>query len=300
MFTADKDTGVSKLSTQHSALSTTADRVLETLFGRYIAVERLRGLLALQREWVLVGLLTVVGLVLRRYHLGVESFWFDEADIVAQAQAPALHILTDFTKAGANGPLYTLLLHFWIGLVGTSETAVRTLPMIFGTATIPLMYLVGRRLLTTTVGLFGALLLTVSPFHIWHSQDAKMYTLVVFVILGSLWLYLVALERDRPLWWAAYLLATWVALYAHILAALFLVAQLLVTPLLLRRIRPADPPTDRAAVKARRNRLLLAWGLLLLPFLPIALDRILALIAGNIVAGWLTPISLGDMLGVLF
>ena len=45
---------------------------------------------------------------------------------------------------------------------------------------------------------------------------------------------------------------------------------------------------------------MLAWGILILPFLPIALDRVLALFAGKIVAGWLTPISLGDMLGVLF
>jgi hypothetical protein len=292
---------VNKLSTQSGQLGTTADRVLNTLFGRYIEATRLRRLLVLHREWVLVGALTLLGLALRRYHLGVESFWFDEADIVAQAQAPAGQILTDFTKAGANGPLYTLLLHFWIMLVGTSEAAVRTLPLIFGTATIPLMYLAGRRLLTPALGLLGALLLTISPFHIWHSQDAKMYTLVVFIILLSTGLYLLALERDRPLWWLAYLLATWVALYAHILSGLVLVAQLLVTPLLLRRIRAVSPTPETAPQRrAQRNRLLLAWGILLLPFLPIALDRVLALGAGKIVAGWLTPISLGDMLGVLF
>src|SRR5207248_10770349 len=123
-------------------------------------------------------------------------------------------ILTSFTQAGANGPLYTLLLHFWLMLAGTSEAAVRLLPLIFGVATIPLMYEFGRRLGRPTLGLLGAGLLTISPFHIWHSQDAKMYTLVVFVTLLSTTLYLTALDRDRVGWWAAYVVVTWVALYA--------------------------------------------------------------------------------------
>ena len=45
---------------------------------------------------------------------------------------------------------------------------------------------------------------------------------------------------------------------------------------------------------------MVAWVVLLLPFLPLAWDRVAALINGNIDAGWLTPISLNDMLGVLF
>jgi spermidine/putrescine transport system permease protein len=90
---------VNKLGAQPGQLGTIADRVLNTLFGRYVEAGRLRRALVLHREWVLVGALTLIGLLLRRYHLGVESFWFDEADIVAQAQAPAWQILTDFTKA---------------------------------------------------------------------------------------------------------------------------------------------------------------------------------------------------------
>lgn len=287
----------------HSALGAPEallDRVLDTLFGRYVDARRLRAVLVTRRAEVLVGALTVLGLALRFYHLGVESFWFDEADLIAQARAPALQILTSFTQAGANGPLYTLFLHFWIQLAGTGEAQVRVISALFGTATIPLIYIVGRRLQGTGLGLLGAVLLTISPFHIWHSQDAKMYTLVVFVTLLSTILYLTAIARDTPRWWAAYLLVTWVALYAHILAGLILLAQLAITPLALRQAREVAAPADTRPAAGRRKRLALAWGILLLPFLPIALDRVLALFEGKIVAGWLTPISLGDMLGVLF
>src|SRR4051812_25655110 len=182
--------------------------------------------------WMWVAELTLLAFVLRRYHLGVESFWFDEADIVQQAQQPLLAVLTSFTRAGENGPLYTLLLHFWIALFGTGEAAVRTLSLIFGTATVPVIFYTGRRLLNRELGLLAAALLAVSPFHIWHSQDAKMYTLVVLVTLISTTLYLQALETGQARWWAAYVVATWVALFTHGLAVLILVAQLLATPLL--------------------------------------------------------------------
>ncbi len=277
------------------------DRALDTLFGRYVDAQRLRGLLAAHQAWALVGGFTLLGLVLRFYHLGVESFWFDEADLIAQARAPALSILTSFTQAGANGPLYTLFLHFWIQVVGTGEAQVRVISALFGTATIPLIYVAGRRVQGQTLGLLAAFLLTISPFHIWHSQDAKMYTFVVFITLLSTLLYFEAVARDTPRWWLIYLLVTWIALYAHILAGLILLAQLAITPLVLRAVRdPAAPAPDPARAGGRRKRLALAWGILILPFLPLALDRVLALLEGKIVAGWLTPISLGDMLGVLF
>src|SRR5690242_17810874 len=96
---------------RHSALGVPdalLDRVLDTLFGRYVDARRLRQMLVARRAEVLVGALTLLGLVLRFVHLGVESFWFDEADLIAQARAPAWQILTSFTQAGANGPLYTL------------------------------------------------------------------------------------------------------------------------------------------------------------------------------------------------
>ncbi|HUS17511.1 MAG TPA: glycosyltransferase family 39 protein, partial [Chloroflexia bacterium] len=103
-----------------------------------------------------VAVLTLLAGALRAYHLGAESFWFDEADIVQQAQAPLGSLLESFTRAGENGPLYTLLLHFWIFAFGTSERAVRALPMLLGTATIPVLYYAGKRLLDRRLGLLAA------------------------------------------------------------------------------------------------------------------------------------------------
>ncbi|HMA37607.1 MAG TPA: glycosyltransferase family 39 protein [Chloroflexia bacterium] len=269
-------------------------RVPRPLPGTWVA-GRVRALPA----WVWVAGLTLLAAGLRTYHLGAESFWFDEADIIRQAQAPLGTLLLSFTHAGENGPLYTLLLHFWILLRGTGESAVRTLPLLLGTATVPLIYYMGKRLLSRELGLVAAALLAVSPFHIWYSQDAKMYTLVVLVTLGSTTLYLEALEKGLARWWAAYVLATWIALFAHSLAILILGAQLLATPLLWPRA-PRDDVAAYRLVAQRRRRWAIALLVLFVPFLPIAWERLYAFLVGNVAGNAPVTAQLWDMLSVLF
>ncbi|MGI8588269.1 MAG: glycosyltransferase family 39 protein [Chloroflexia bacterium] len=264
------------------------------------SVARVRASLRAVPTWGWVAGLTVAAGLLRLYHLGAESFWFDEADIVRQAQQPLAGLLTLFTHAGENGPLYTLLLHFWLKAAGTSEAAVRLLPAAFGAATVPVIYYTGKRILSRELGLLAAGLLAVSPFHIWHSQDAKMYTLVVLVTLGSTAIYLRALERGEARWWAAYVLATWVALFAHSMAILILLAQVAATPLLWPHARKEVGTAARQAAGQRRRRWAIAMLVLVIPFLPTAWERLYAAIVGNITGGWHPSLSLWDMLGVLF
>ena len=49
-------------------------------------------------------------------------------------------------------------------------------PAILGTLTIPVMFLLGRRLMGSTVGLLAALILALSPFHVRFAQETRMYT----------------------------------------------------------------------------------------------------------------------------
>ncbi len=219
----------------------------------------------LRNPWLWVAGMTVVGFVLRRYHLGNESLWFDEADIVAQARQPLSTLIDGFARAGENGPLYTLMLHYWLAfeshvpgaarlmnfLFGSSlEAHVRGLPMLFGTAGIPAIFVFAKRIGGLSLGLISAALLTINPFHLWYSQDAKMYSLLVLMTIVTSILYIRALESNSILSWAAFILATWVMLTAHSLAGLVLLAQILATPLLLRRTkddrsRSAHRPSNR-------------------------------------------------------
>ncbi|HEX8229607.1 MAG TPA: glycosyltransferase family 39 protein [Chloroflexia bacterium] len=258
--------------------------------------------------WAGVAALTLLAFLLRRYRLGSESFWFDEADIVQRAMQPVSTLLQGFTEAGENGPLYTLMLHYWLAAIETfppldsalhlifgtgMEAPVRGLSVMFGTAAIPVMYALARRVGGTALGFTAAVLLAINPFHIWHSQDAKMYTLLVLTALASTLLYVEALQRNKVVLWAAYVLATWVMLTVHSMSGLVLLAQLAATPFLFRTQIP----------NPKSRWVLWGWAMLLIlgPLFPIAWLRLAALLNNTLdVGNWYQTTGLTDILSTIF
>ena len=82
--------------------------------------------------------------------------------------------------------------------LGPSEWSARLVPSLIGILTIPLLYLLLRRCLPLPGALFTILLLALSPWHLYWSQNARFYTLLfLFFNLGLLFFYL-GIEEDRP------------------------------------------------------------------------------------------------------
>ncbi len=136
---------------------------------------------------VSVAVLTLLAFALRVYHLDGQSLWYDEGFSVYLAQM-SLREITARTAADIQPPAYYYLLHAWMTLFGRSEVAVRLLSVVFGVLTVPLAYLLARRMLSPAVGVTTALLVAVSPFHIWYAQETRMYTLVTALGVASSWL----------------------------------------------------------------------------------------------------------------
>ncbi|MGD9030938.1 MAG: glycosyltransferase family 39 protein, partial [Anaerolineae bacterium] len=127
------------------------------------------------------------------------------------------------------GPLYYLLLRGWVAMAGTSEYAMRFFSLLFGVLGLPLIYVLGRRLFSPSVGLISALLMTTSPYLVWYSQEVKMYTLILALALLAIYSLRRALEGGGWPWWLVQTAATTVAFYSHILAALLIPVQVLLT-----------------------------------------------------------------------
>jgi 4-amino-4-deoxy-L-arabinose transferase-like glycosyltransferase len=149
------------------------------------------------RERAIAGLLllaiTLAGGLLRVYEIGSKSLWIDEAWSVWVGRQPIPDILAWLVRVDQHPPLYYLLLHFWrqacgnaVGgtLDGVASNAVaraaaaRALSALFGTLNIPVIYALGRHLIGRKVGLLAALILALSPFHVWFAQEARMYALL--------------------------------------------------------------------------------------------------------------------------
>ncbi len=126
------------------------------------------------------------------------------------------------TNPGENGPLYILLLRAWSDLTGQSEFALRFFSVLPSVLAVPLLFLLGRRLLGARAGVIAALLLTFSTYALWYAQMVRMYSLVLLLAVLSSYLLLRALERPQVRWWAAYTAATTVAMYTHVFGALLI------------------------------------------------------------------------------
>ena len=103
----------------------------------------------------------------------------------------------------SNPPLYYVLAWGWAKAFGTGEVGLRSLTALFGAATVPVGYLIGRQLASRRAGLVLAALIAVNPMLIWYSQEARSYALLVFFGALSVFFFARALDtgRGRDLAW---------------------------------------------------------------------------------------------------
>jgi 4-amino-4-deoxy-L-arabinose transferase-like glycosyltransferase len=117
-----------------------------------------------------------------------------EAARLALASSPMSLSSKGLARLGAS-PLYTIVLHGWTSLVGHGNQAARSLSALCSLATVPLVYLVGRRLDGPRLGACLLLLFVVSPYNALWGTTVSPAALVVLVVFALTFAVLVALDR---------------------------------------------------------------------------------------------------------
>jgi hypothetical protein len=118
-----------------------------------------------------------VGAVLRLWRIGSKSLWIDEAFSVWIGWQSIPEALAWLVRIDQHPPLYYALLHVWLRL-GDDAATVRALSALLSVLNIPVLYLLGRRLVGSRAGLLAAAILALSPFHVRFAQEARMYALL--------------------------------------------------------------------------------------------------------------------------
>ena len=176
-----------------------------------------------------LALPAIVGLAaaLRCYRPAREGLWLDEAMSLRFARLPLADVLTLPPAREFNPPLYYALLHFWVAGFGESETAVRALSILLGVAAVVCLYRVGRLLLGEEAGLVAALLLATCPYHVYYSQEARFYALLVTLTLVSIESFVRVLRGGGAVAQAAYVIASVLLFYTHAHAVFVLAVPVL-------------------------------------------------------------------------
>ena len=162
--------------------------------------------------WPWIACVMAAAGFLRFYKLN-SPLWLDEVVALVQSyREPFWKILTTFPGHFPH-PLYGELAHGSLVLFGESAFSARLPAALFGIAGIFMFYKLSRRLSDRSEALFGAALLTVSYHHIYFSQDARGYTLYLFLALVATDLFLDILQQMR--WSTAFAYVVVAALAAY-------------------------------------------------------------------------------------
>jgi mannosyltransferase len=228
-------------------------------------------------------LIIVLGAILRIHKLGAESIWLDEGYSVVISKLSFMKVATfvdDFP------PLYYVVLHGWMRLFGDSEFSIRFPSLIFGVLSIGLIYQVGLLLFDERKGLIAALLLALSTFHIHYSQDARPYSLTVFLALLSIYAFIKCLQQWDLYNSIGYVAASALLLYSHVIGLFLIAAQnLYIISLYLFFKEDKTIPLERWLI------LQASIGLIFCPWLPTFMRRAFS----HDRAAWLQTPNLKDI-----
>ncbi|WP_016951049.1 glycosyltransferase family 39 protein [Anabaena sp. PCC 7108] len=203
-----------------------------------------------------------LGAILRFWHLGSKPLWMDEIitaifslgknyynlplDVIFplnqvqdiftfQPGVSCAQIAENLANYSTHPPLFFCGMYSWLGWITVGAdwvTKLRSLPALFGVAAIIAIYGLNRVAFSPTSGIMAAFFMALSPFAVYLSQEARHYSLPMFLIILSLFL-LIQIQKDifenkhLRLWiWSLWAIVNSIALYVHYFFVIAFISEL--------------------------------------------------------------------------
>lgn len=185
---------------------------------------------------ILLALILLIAGFLRFYKLGFQSFWLDELHTVIETD-PALKwkdLLFYLKCCDPHPPLFFAVEKIFFLLFGSTEFIARSVSALAGTISVWIVYLLGKELYSSRLGLVAATFTCFNYFHIWYSQEARPYAFAfLFAVLS--FLYLIRLIKN-PRWKTGilYSIYTLLMLGSHYFGLFVFVSQICIALLFWR------------------------------------------------------------------
>ncbi len=236
-------------------------------------------------RWMVPILL--LAFLLRIAYLDAQGLWWDEAFSFSLSIADFPTLTEDVVHDKVHPPLYYTLMHFWLAL-GHEEYLLRFFSVLWGVASVSIMYVAGRTVGGKRLGALAALLLAVSPFNVWYSQEVRMYSLTSMLVLAASVACLRLLRGDTLINWTAYGLLSLLALYSEYLYLLVALGHGVFLVILRRRY---------PAILRKWFFCMVVVGVLFLPWLLAVFDT-----GGFYSASisWIAPARISDLFWTLY
>src|SRR4030042_5800857 len=150
-----------------------------------------------RKEILIILLCLIIGFALRVYTLDQKSLWIDEIHTFNDSRDGLEGQLKYYKENPTNlhPPLFYILTHLFYPFT-KPERDLRIIPLIFGTLSIPMIYFLSRSF-SPTIALPCTLSLTFMVYHIYFSQDGRMYSLIMFLGMVGIYFFVKHLETPK-------------------------------------------------------------------------------------------------------
>jgi mannosyltransferase len=181
-----------------------------------------------KENYILLSLI-LLSFLFRIYKLNFQSPWGDELFTLINSHSnKSLGDIFNALKGDVHPPLYYYIVHFFLEIFGDTAYVARFVSILFGVGGMVVLYYLGKELFNKKVALTAVLLLVVNHFHIYYSQEARMYTMLFFTTTLS-FLFLIRFIKTSTLKSALlYSITTVLLVNTHFYSLFALFAQYLI------------------------------------------------------------------------
>ncbi len=248
----------------------------------------------LRRYWPIAGILLVASWV--RFGTS-RDLWIDEMTSIIQATAPNLADVVGNAPV-MHPPLYHMSLHLWMSVFGSGPLAVRSLSIVVGVLAVAAVYVLGVRFLGRNQGTIAAFIAAIAPFHVWYSQEVRMYVFVLLFATLSMYFFLRLLDGDRrTAIWVAYIVATILTIYSHYSGLILLLLEVSFAVFIWLTRRGSD--NKAPASKSRSIRWVIIGLVLIAPLAALFFTKFLGSSLHEFIAQNSFPVTMGTLSEVL-
>jgi mannosyltransferase len=225
--------------------------------------------------WAGGGLILLMALsaFLRSRYLGGE-FWMDEGITTGISVHPISQI-PGILRYDGNPPLYYMMLHVWMSVFGTTETATHALSLVCGLLTIPAGGWAGWKLFGARTGVYAAILFAFNAWLTAYAQETRMYEFMGLLGVLATAGFLLGFVYRRRRYLFLFAGALTVMLYTHTWGTFFFAGSLVS---LIPALIASD---DRRGLIRDAAFAFIGAGILYLPWVPTLLYQ-----AANTAAPW--------------
>ncbi|MGH2842169.1 MAG: glycosyltransferase family 39 protein [Solirubrobacteraceae bacterium] len=142
---------------------------------------QVRALPGWARVFAILLILSLIAIWVRTRMIG-QQFWMDEG-ITVGISSHSLSAIPGVLRMDGSPPLFYMLLHLWMEMVGNGQAATRWLSEIPPALMIPLGYWAGHTIAGRRAALMSATLFAFNGFLDYYSVETRMYTLMALLAL---------------------------------------------------------------------------------------------------------------------